>query len=479
MSAPATPPAPEPSGPQGPRARVLVVDDEPSLRRVAQYRLAEAGYEVALAEDGAKGLAAFAEFAPDLVITDVRMPGMAGDALAVEILRREPGLPVIVVTGHGSVADAVKAMRSGVTDYVLKPVSWDEMLIAVERALSSAALRRENRRLRSAMTERTRFTEIVGRSGAMSSLFAQMERLLDVDTTVLLQGESGTGKELVARALHFQGRRAAGPFVPVNCGAIPRDLVESQLFGHERGAFTGAERLHRGSFEQAHGGTLFLDEIGEIPPAAQVSLLRVLTERRVTRVGGEAAVPVDVRVIAATNRDLVTAAEEGDFRRDLYYRLAVVPLQLPPLRQRGDDVLLLASAFLRRHAGRDVPIEPDAVQALRDYAWPGNVRELENAVEQAVVMGSRGGALRAADLPQWIREPKRAVPSKDADVPPEGVNLEQIEAYWIRATLRKTGGNRTHAARLLGITRQALLYRMEKHGIVFPPGGGDDTSEMR
>jgi two-component system, NtrC family, response regulator len=477
MPAEDPPPSPPPPGPSGPRARVLVVDDEPALRRVAQYRLTEAGYEVALAEDGAAGLAAFEEFAPDLVITDVRMPGMAGDALAAEILRREPGLPVVVVTGHGSVADAVKAMRSGVTDYVLKPVSWDEMLIAVERALSGAALRQENRRLRSALTERTRFREIVGRSSAMSALFAQMERLLDVDTTVLLQGESGTGKELVARALHFQGRRAGGPFVAVNCGAIPRDLVESQLFGHERGAFTGAERLHRGSFEQAHGGTLFLDEIGDVPAPAQVSLLRVLTERRVTRVGGEAAVPVDVRVIAATNLDLATAVEEGDFRRDLYYRLAVVPLLLPALRQRGDDVVLLASAFLRRFAGRDVPIEPDAVQALRDYGWPGNVRELENAVEQAVVMGSRGGALRAADLPQWIREPKRTVPSQDAEVPPEGVNLEQIEAHWIRATLRKTGGNRTHAARMLGITRQALLYRMEKHGIVYPVGGGDETGE--
>jgi two-component system NtrC family response regulator len=477
MSAHEETPAPMTSGPTGPRARVLVVDDEPSLRRVAQYRLTEAGYEVALAEDGAAGLTSFEEFAPDLVITDVRMPGMAGDALAAEILRREPGLPVVVVTGHGSVADAVKAMRSGVTDYVLKPVSWDEMLIAVEHALSSAALRQENRRLRSQMAERTRFAEIVGRSSAMSALFAQMERLLDVDTTVLLEGESGTGKELVARALHFQGRRAGGPFIAVNCGAIPRDLVESQLFGHERGAFTGAERLHRGSFEQAHGGTLFLDEVGEIPAPAQVSLLRVLTERRVTRVGGETAVPIDVRVVAATNRELATAVEEGDFRRDLYYRLAVVPLRLPALRQRGDDVVLLAAAFLRRFAGRDLPIDADAAQALRDYAWPGNVRELENAVEQAVVMGSRGGALRAADLPQWIREPKRPLAAKDADLPLEGVNLEQIEAHWIRATLRRTGGNRTHAARMLGITRQALLYRMEKHGIVFPVGGGDETGE--
>jgi two-component system response regulator AtoC len=472
-------PTTPPSGAAGPRARVLIIDDEANLRRLGEYRFTEAGYEVCLAEDGVAGLKAFTEFAPDVVITDVRMPGMAGDALAAEILRREPGLPVIVVTGHGSVADAVKAMRAGVTDYVLKPVSWDEMLVAVERALSAAALRQENRRLRSALAERSRFTEIVGQSGPMAALYAQMERLLDVDTTVLLQGESGTGKELVARALHFQGKRSSGPFIAVNCGAIPRDLVESQLFGHERGAFTGAERLHRGSFEQAHGGTIFLDEIGEIPSAAQVTLLRVLTERRITRIGAEATIPVDVRVVAATNRELSTAVDEGDFRRDLYYRLAVVPLRLPALRERGEDVILLAHAILRRFAGRDINIEPDAAHALRSYRWPGNVRELENAIEQAVVMGSRGAALRAADLPQAVREPAHPVPSAGDELPSEGINLEDVEAHWIRATLRRTSGNRTHAARMLGITRQALLYRMDKHGIVFPPSAhpGDETGE--
>ena len=307
-----TTPPPEPTA--GPRARILVVDDEASLRRVAQYRLQEAGYEVSLAEDGMKGLEAFETFAPDLVITDIRMPGMSGHDLVAEILRRDSSAPVIVVTGHATVNDAVRSMRAGVADYVMKPVSWDEMLVVIAKTLSAAALRTENRQLRSALVERSRFAEIAGTSGPMTALFRQMERLLDVDTIVLLQGESGTGKELVARALHFQGRRSSGPFIAVNCGAIPNDLVESQLFGHERGAFTGADRLHRGSFEQAHGGTVFLDEIGDIPLHAQVSLLRVLTERRVTRVGAENSIAVDVRVIAASTSSSSPSPSSGSSR---------------------------------------------------------------------------------------------------------------------------------------------------------------------
>ncbi len=470
-----------PSASTGPRARILVVDDEASLRRVAEYRLQEAGYEVRLAADGQAGLDAFTSFAPDLVITDIRMPGMSGHDLAAEILRRDSSIPVVVVTGHGTVNDAVRSMKSGVADYVLKPVSWDEMLVVIDKTLGAAALRTENRQLRSALVERSRFAEIAGTSGPMTALFRQMERLLDVDTIVLLQGESGTGKELVARALHFQGRRSNGPFIAVNCGAIPNDLVESQLFGHERGAFTGADRVHRGSFEQAHGGTIFLDEIGEIPLHAQVSLLRVLTERRVTRVGSETSIPVDVRVIAATNRELEAAVTDGDFRRDLYYRLAVVPLRVPPLRERGDDVLVLAETFLRKFAGRNVRVDADTALALQNYRWPGNVRELENAMEQVVVMGSRSDVIHMSDLPARIREPERAPPPVDAEFPAAGVSLEEIEAHWIRSALRHSKGNRTHAARALNITRQALLYRMDKHGIVFPrpeQAGDDDTSEL-
>jgi DNA-binding NtrC family response regulator len=446
-----------------PRARILVVDDEASLRRIAQYRLTEAGYEVALAEDGAGALDALAAFDPDLVVTDLRMPGLSGEELVREVLRREPGLPVIVVTGHGTVEGAVAAMKGGVADYVLKPVSWDEMLVVVARVLDAATLRRDNERLRGELTERSRFEGLVGMSAPMRALYAQMTKLADVDATALLVGESGTGKELVARALHFQGRRKAGPFVAVNCGAIPKDLVESQLFGHERGAFTGADRLHRGLFEQASGGTLFLDEVGEIPPSAQVKLLRALTEKRVTRVGGEKAVEVDVRVVAATNRDLEAAVAEGDFRKDLYYRLAVVPLRLPPLRERREDVLPLAETFARRFGGQMATIAPDAARLLAAHDWPGNVRELENALERAVVLG--GSTVRAADLPPALREAP-SPPSHEGEFPAEGVNLDAVERAWIVKALRHTRGNRTHAARLLGV------YRMEKHGVDIPPASG-------
>lgn len=452
----------------GPRARILVVDDEAPLRRIAEYQLAQAGYEVALAEDGRRGLDLAADFRPDLVITDLRMPGLGGEQLVDELLRRDPGLPVVVVTGHGTVDGAVKAMRRGVADYVLKPVSWDEMLVTVQRLLQGAALARDNDRLRSELVQRTKFEEIAGRSPAMQTLFRQMERLLQSDATVLVFGESGTGKELVGRALHFQGKRSVGPFVPINCGAIPHDLIESQLFGHEKGAFTGADRLHRGCFEQAHGGTLFLDEVGEIPPAQQVKLLRVLTERRITRVGGEQSIPVDVRLVAATNRPLDVAVEEGDFRSDLYYRLAVVPLVLPPLRERGHDVLVLAERFLARSTGRPIAIAPEAADVLLAYAWPGNVRELENVVEQAVVMGNVTSHLHADDLPPSIRRTRAPVPSVPEGFPPEGVNLEQIEREWMTRALTFTGGNRKRAARLLGISRRALLYRIDKHRISVP-----------
>jgi len=457
--------------PSSPRARILVVDDEASLRRIAQYRLAEAGYDVTLAEDGARALASFAASAPDLVVTDLKMPGLPGEELVRELLRREPGLPIVVMTGHGTVEGAVRAMKDGVADYVLKPVSWDEMLVTVARVLDAAALRRDNARLRSELADRARFEGIVGTSGPMQALFKTMDRLKDVDTTALVVGESGTGKELVARALHFQGKRAKAPFVAVNCGAIPKDLVESQLFGHEKGSFTGADRLHRGHFEQAHGGTLFLDEVGEIPPSAQVTLLRALTEKRVTRVGGEAPIDIDVRVVAASNRDLEAAVAEGEFRKDLYYRLAVVPMRLPPLRERKGDIVPLAESFARRFGGDGVKFSREAVSALTSYDWPGNVRELENAVERALVLGGDAKTIDVADLPPAVREPA-SPPVVAAAFPPEGVNLEAIERAWIANALRHTGGNRTRAAKLLGITRQALLYRIEKHGIDIPPASG-------
>ena len=465
------------SRPPTTQPRILVVEDDASLRRIAEFRIGEAGYDVEVVEDGRAGLEAFGRLAPDLVITDLRMPALSGGELAAEILRRDPSVPVIVMTGHGTVESAVEAMRQGVADYVTKPVSWDEMLVVIRRELERANLKRENKNLRATLRTRHSFEGIIGESPALRSVFATMDRLKDVDATVLIQGESGTGKELVARALHFEGARSGGPFVAVNCGAIPSDLLESELFGHEKGSFTGAGRRHRGYFEQANGGTLFLDEIGEVPPSAQVTLLRVLTERRIRRVGAEETIAVDVRVVAATNRDLVAAMGEGDFRSDLYYRIAVVPVRLPSLRERGGDVVLLAEHFAEKAAGRPIAISPDAGATLTRYAWPGNVRELENMMARAVVLGCSDDILHESDLPDEIRTGRRAAAADGGTFPDDGVDLALIERGWICRALDHTSGNRSQAARLLGITRQTLLYRMQKHGIDAPPESYGDAGE--
>lgn len=456
------------------RARVLVVEDDPTLRRVAEYRLTEAGYEVVVAADGAAGLDAFAASRPDVVLTDLRMPGLDGESLYAEILRRDRTVVVIVMTGHGTVDGAVRALQAGVAHYLTKPVSWDEMLVVVAKEAGRRALERENARLRDELRERFSVEGLVGGCAALRAVQDVVSRLVDADATVLIHGESGTGKELIARALHFQGRRAAGPFVPVNCAAIPKDLVASELFGHEAGAFTGATRSHRGYFEQAHGGTLFLDEVAEVPVPVQATLLRVLAERRIRRVGSEASVPVDVRVVAATNRDLEAAIDEGDFRRDLYYRIAVVPVRLPPLRERGGDVLLLARHLARKAAGRAVSLTPAAEAELLRHRWPGNVRELENVLARAVLLSRTRDVIDAADLA--LPEPSRAADAVVPEFPAGGVDLAQIEREWIRRALGFTGGNRTRAAQLLGISRHALLYRIEKFGLA-DAGGADGDAD--
>ena len=467
-----TSPAVTPPPPGAPsRARILVVEDDAALRRIAEYRLTQAGYEVTLAADGRAGLDRFAASPTDLVVTDLRMPGVDGETLYDEILRRDPATPIVVMTGHGTVEGAVTALKRGVAHYLSKPVSWDEMLVVIAKELDRASMRRENLRLRGELRERFRVEGMVGASAGVRAVQEMVGRLVDADAPVLIEGESGTGKELVARALHFQGRRAAGPFVPVNCAAIPRDLVESELFGHEAGSFTGAVRTHRGFFEQAHGGTIFLDEVGEIPPAAQPALLRVLAEKRVRKVGGEGSVPVDVRIVAATNRDLRAAVDEGDFRADLYFRLAVVPMRLPPLRERGADVVLLAHHLAAKAAGREVSFTAAADEALLRHPWPGNVRELENVVARALLLAARKDVVDAPDL-GLSPAPIGLAPASSADFPEGGVDLGQIERDWIRRALEHTHGNRTRAAKLLGISRQTLLYRMEKHVIDIPPESG-------
>jgi len=448
------------------RASVLVVEDDESLLRVARHNLEQAGYEVSLARNAEEGLAAFEARDPDAVVTDVRMPGGSGTELLDAVLTRSPGTPVLVMTGYGTVSEAVAAMKRGAVDYLTKPVDWDEVVLMLERALDHRRLKEENRRLRDQLRERTRFENLVGDSPPMQALFEALHRLTHVDTTVLVQGESGTGKELVARALHFQGARAEGPFVPVNCGAIPGELVESSLFGHEKGAFTGADRLQRGAFEEAHGGTLFLDEVGEIPLAAQPALLRALSERVIRRVGGETTIPVDVRVIAATNRDLEAAVAEGDFREDLYWRLAVVPLRVPPLRERAADVPALARHLLDELKGEAVTLGPEAVAALQRHPWPGNVRELRNALERALVLRADIGAIVLADLPDAVRNPPSVLEGvRSGGFPEEGLDLAQLERECLQRSLQASAGNQTRAAELLGITRQTLIYRLTKHGL--------------
>lgn len=448
-----------------PNRTVLIVEDDNSLRRVMEFHLAESGCAVLSATTAEKGVALFREEGADVVVTDMQLPGKGGLDLLREIKRFSPRTPVIVLTAYGTIETAVEAMRDGAFHYVTKPVSNDELSLLVERALQHAGLEAENERLRLELRQRYKFENIVGESGPMKHLFEIMARVAPKDASVLIEGESGTGKELIARAIHYNSSRAGKPLVPINCGAIPRDLVESELFGVTKGAYTGAVKDRPGRFEQAGGGTVFLDEVAELPPEAQVKLLRVLQERTVTRLGGEKAVPVDVRVIAAANRSLAGAVAEGEFREDIYYRLNVVSIQVPPLRERAEDIPILVRHFLEKFGQPGAVVAPKAMALLQEYSWPGNVRQLENIVERAVVLQRLPGQIGVGDLPEEIRYPAPRLVLASLGFPDEGVNLEENEKTLIRMALGKADGNQTRAAELLGITRYALLYRMQKHGL--------------
>jgi len=446
---------------------ILVVEDEEAQRRLIVEILERAGYELRSAAAVDPALEAIGEAVPDLVICDWRMPGRDGGELLSEVRQRGFGCGFIVMTAYGSIAHAVEAVRLGADDYLGKPFEREALLLAVQRVLKTRRLENENRRLREAAGEDGRFGRLIGATPVMQRLYRTIEKVAGTDATVLVVGESGTGKELVARTLHRQSRRGGGPFVPVNCAAIPESLIESELFGHEKGAFTGAHRRREGKFEEASGGTLFLDEIASMPLALQATLLRVLQEQRITRLGGSGEIEVDVRVVAASNRDLPQLVRDGAFREDLYYRLNVVPVELPPLRERRDDVPLLAKAFLEQAAarhGRDVgPLPPGIVRALMDHGWPGNVRELANAVERLVLLAEDDG-LRIEDLPPAISGEggSGAVPVK---LPAEGLEWEAMEESLLRQALDRTSGNRAAAARLLGLSYKAFLYRLEKFGL--------------
>jgi two-component system, NtrC family, response regulator AtoC len=446
------------------KRRILVVEDEDKLRRVIELQLASAGFDVekaASAEEALKGVER-----ADLVLTDLRLPGMDGLQLLSAIRRQNSLAPVIVMTAFGTIETAVEAMKAGAVDFLLKPFSLDHLMTVINKALEVTALRDENRLLREELGRRYEFANIVGRSAPMQEIFATITRVAPTRATVLLAGESGVGKDLIARAIHFHSPRRERPLVKINCTAIPENLMESELFGYEKGAFTGAVGSKPGKFEQADTGTVFLDEIGDVPASIQVKLLRVLQEREFERLGSNLTRHTDVRVIAATNQDLRAALEQGTFREDLYYRLNVVPMNIPPLRARKEDIPFLVQHFLRKLApdiGSRVEAITDAALAkLMEFHWPGNVRELENVVERSLVMCG-GTKLDAADIKLEMAPRSRS--HGGDNFLPAGMTLDAYEQEIIREALRRADGNKSQAARLLGLTRNALRYRLTQMGL--------------
>jgi two-component system NtrC family response regulator len=446
---------------------ILVVDDDASLRRVLEYNLTAAGYSVVAAASGEEGLSLFATTRPSLIITDMNMPGISGLQLLASVKERSPEALVIIITAFGSVDIAVEAMKAGAYDYITKPFNRDELQLIVAKALQFTGMAEENRRLKSELADRGGRT-LVGTSPAMERIYQVIAKVADTDASVLISGESGTGKELAARAIHGQSSRRAGPFVAINCAAIPRDLLESELFGHVKGAFTGAVKDKAGKLELADGGTIFLDEVGELPLELQPKLLRVLQEREVEPVGGVKSRKLDLRVIAATNIDIDKALSEGTLREDLYYRLAVIPLHLPPLRERRDDIPLLIRFFCTRLGYGQVQFDRDALEALSRYPWPGNVRELENTVERILVMRS-AEIVSLEDVPEKFRRAgAQGASGRIINLPDDGYPLEQLEKEIVVEALVRNQWNQTAAARFLHIPRHTLIYRMEKYGIVTP-----------
>ena len=446
--------------------KILIVEDEAKMRRLLELDLGEAGYETLSVPDAEAGLNELRKDQFQLVLTDLKLPGMGGLEFLHAAKRLYAAMPVIVMTAYGTVETAVEAMKAGASDYVLKPFSLAEMRLVVQKELDVRRLREENRSLREALGHRYDYPNIVAHSPAMQEVLALVERVAPTPSTILIGGESGVGKDLIARAIHQRSSRANGPMIKINTTAIPETLLESELFGYEKGAFTGAVGSKPGKFELADKGTMFLDEIGDVPPATQVKLLRVLQEREFERLGGTRTLKVDVRLIAATNRDLREALEQGTFREDLYYRLNVVPIDIPPLRAHKEDIPDLVKLFLARYAkasGKDLTgISPEALDKLMEFHWPGNVRELENILERACALAA-GNVLGVDD----IRLDTRQAKSRDSSsaLLPEGKTLDQWEDDIIREAYKRANGNKSQAARLLGLSRNALRYRLEKIGI--------------
>ncbi|MGH8067856.1 MAG: sigma-54-dependent transcriptional regulator [Candidatus Entotheonellia bacterium] len=452
----------------GPTGEILVVDDEARMRELVAKVLAREGYAVRALPRAQKVLRALEEAPADLIISDIRMPEMDGLTLLQEVKRVAPETSVLLMTAFGSIDTAVQAIKAGAYDYLTKPFKMDELIVVVRRAMAERRLRAEVRALREEVGQKYHFANILGKSKPMQDLFALIGKVAGSRTTVLVQGRSGTGKELVAKAIHYNSPRRDRPLVTVNCSAIPKDLLESELFGHLKGAFTGAIANKRGLFEEADGGSLFLDEIGELNPELQVKLLRVIQERELKRVGDTRTISVDVRLISATNRDLARAVKEGLFREDLYYRLNVIPIVLPDLKDRADDIPLLATHFLMKYGKEaDPPIEGISKEALRlllEYDWPGNVRELENVIERAVILG-RGPQIRPEDLPTHLHTHQTPVPHQTKVANAHRPTLEALERDYIGTVLRETHWHRLQTAHILGIDRRTLYRKIRTYGL--------------
>lgn len=449
---------------------LLFVDDEPALRRLTADRLTEQGFEVVEAESGERALELLDQFAFDLVVTDLRLPGIDGTRVIEAARERYPAIVAVVITGYGTVKDAVEAIKRGASDFIAKPFHFDELMHVLQKAMEQGRLRSENAYLRSQLEERYQFGDILGRSRPMQALFHLLETVARSGSTILITGETGTGKEVVARAIHHNSPRRAHKFVALNCSAIPETLLEAELFGHVRGAFTGAVGARQGRFEQAHKGTLFLDEVGTMSPALQMKLLRTLQEREFERVGDNQTIKVDVRVIAATNSDLTKMVAAGTFREDLYYRLNVIPVELPPLRDRRDDIPLLVKHFLQKFAPAPAPhVSQGAMRAMMAFVWPGNVRQLENAIERAVTLSSGRKEIDVADLPPEVQATPQAMSTPYVEFPDEGLDLttylSSIERDLIHRSLERTGGNRNKAAELLKIKRTTLVEKLKRLGV--------------
>ena len=445
----------------------MVVDDEESHRIMLRAVLQEEGYDVTEAADGPEGIKAVEEGPFDVILLDIRLPTLGGIETLTEIRRISPFTPVLMMTAYASVKTAVEALRAGAFDYLTKPLDIEELKILIEKALEHYHLREENLSLRERLGDRFDFSKIIGKSRKMKELFELLSQVAPTDATVLILGESGTGKELVANAIHHNSPRSSGPFIKVACAALPETLLESELFGHERGAFTGAVARREGRFQAAHRGSIFLDEVGEMSPATQAKLLRVLQEKEFEPLGSTRTMKVDVRVIAATNKDLAAEVKEGRFREDLYYRLNVVPVLLPPLRERKEDIPALAIHFFTIYRDKNrkelKEISGKTLDLLVRYDWPGNIRELENCIERGVIM-ARGDIVAPADLPPSIQALSLEKPDSGISFP-SGISLEEVEKALILKTLEDTGGNRSRAAEILGINRRTLQLKLKEYDL--------------